>query len=86
MEIKGVSQSCYYVAEQSDTNKKNEPLKGIASTLNYLNQFLISKVDKEKIFTKISPKEDTYTLDCRSVARGISDLNVPLCDTTGGAG
>lgn len=84
MEIKGVSQSPFYNVIQGEVKKKNDYSKGILSPLDYLNQLLALKLDKEKNFSKISSKEATYALDCRSVAKDISDLNMPLCDTGGG--
>ncbi|MBA2367446.1 MAG: hypothetical protein H0V82_00295 [Candidatus Protochlamydia sp.] len=89
MEIKGLSQNVFYCVEQSDAKKtKNDSLKDISLSLNYLNKFLLPKLNKEKNFSKIAPNEDIYQLDCISVAHDIIDLNVPLCDTggTGGLG
>ncbi|MBA2367395.1 MAG: hypothetical protein H0V82_00035 [Candidatus Protochlamydia sp.] len=84
MEIKGLSQSVFSV-EPNDM-KKTKSLNGISFTVNYLNQFLAPKFDKEKNFSRISPNEDIYRLDCRSIAKDISDLKVPLCDTNVGGG
>ncbi|MBA2368765.1 MAG: hypothetical protein H0V82_07050 [Candidatus Protochlamydia sp.] len=85
MEIKGLSQSLFYTVEQNQTKKNNDPLKGM---LDNLNKYLAPKMHKEDNFFKISPKEDIYNLECRSVAKNISDLNAPLCDTglCGGGG
>ncbi|MBA2367703.1 MAG: hypothetical protein H0V82_01610 [Candidatus Protochlamydia sp.] len=85
MEIKNASQSLFYSVEQTNVkNTQNDSLKGISTTLNYLNQLKGSKLENEKNFFKISPKQDIYAIDCRSIAKDINDLNVPLCDTIGG--
>ncbi|MBA2368325.1 MAG: hypothetical protein H0V82_04790 [Candidatus Protochlamydia sp.] len=87
MEIKGLSQSVFYSVEQSNVKKtKNDSLKEISLIGNYLDKRLAPKLVKEKNFSSISPNEDIYHLDCRTVAKDISELNVPLCDTINGGG
>jgi hypothetical protein len=84
MEIKGASQTFFYNTNHTDTKKKSDTLNKFSSSLDYFNQLLLPKLDEEKNFSKISPKEDNYSLGYRSVAKEVSDLKAPLCDTIGG--